>query len=241
MSDLRIPADSGYVMTPEEIAFEARGHENALFTAGRLLIGIYAFAVASFAFAYFYLRSTNSEGLWRPHLMNAPTGIGTAVMACTVAATALVAWGLVQLRRGEVLNWTVSGWVGVFVGVVALGLQCWEFTELPFSPGASGYASCVIGWFALNIILLVSGVYWTETMLARHLRQSNVERQAARAAPHVESDFGGSDQYLDELTTLWRTQRSGRQYLVTVESSVYFWAFIAVVAVFFWVFIYLAA
>lgn len=240
MTDLGVPSDSGYVITPEEVAYEARGHENALFTAGRMIIGIYAFAVASLAFAYFYLRSANSEDLWRPHMMNAPTGIGTAIMACTVAATALVVWGLRQLRLGEVLNWTVSGWVGVLAGLLALALQCFELTDLPFSPGASGYASCVIGWAVLNIMLLVSGIYWTETLLARHARTRGVEREATRPALHVRSEFEGEDQYLDELTTLWRTQRSGRQYLVNVESSVYFWGFVAVVAVFFWVFIYVA-
>ena len=52
--------------TPEEIAFELRAQEGALWTGGRLLIGIWAFAFAALAFAYFYLRSANNENLWRP-------------------------------------------------------------------------------------------------------------------------------------------------------------------------------
>ena len=52
--------------TPEEIAFELRAQEGALWTGGRLLIGIWAFAFAALAFAYFYLRSANNEDLWRP-------------------------------------------------------------------------------------------------------------------------------------------------------------------------------
>ena len=52
--------------TPEEIAFELRAQEGALWTGGRLLIGIWAFAFAALAFAYFYLRSANNQDLWRP-------------------------------------------------------------------------------------------------------------------------------------------------------------------------------
>ncbi|HWU36922.1 MAG TPA: hypothetical protein VN203_04685, partial [Candidatus Acidoferrum sp.] len=52
--------------TPEEIAFELRAQEGALWTGSRLLIGIFTFGFASLAFAYFYLRSANNGNLWRP-------------------------------------------------------------------------------------------------------------------------------------------------------------------------------
>ena len=64
--------------TPEEIAFELRAQEGALWTGGRLLIGIWAFAFAALAFAYFYLRSGNNENLWRPKGVTAPTATGAA-------------------------------------------------------------------------------------------------------------------------------------------------------------------
>ena len=67
--------------TPEEIAFEVRAQEGALWTGGRLLIGIWAFAFAALGFAYFYLRSANDEDLWRPHGITAPTAIGAAIIA----------------------------------------------------------------------------------------------------------------------------------------------------------------
>jgi hypothetical protein len=44
--------------TPEEIAYEQRGAEGALWTGSRLLVGIGVFAMASLAFAYSYLRSS---------------------------------------------------------------------------------------------------------------------------------------------------------------------------------------
>ena len=238
MSEFRVPADSGYVATPDEIAYEARAMENAIFTGSRVLIGIYAFGAASLAFAYFYLRSLNSEGLWRPHGMTAPVALGAAIMALTVAAAALSAWGMRELRGGGRLNWQVAGWVAVLMGLVALALQCWELTDLSFAPGASGYASCFIGWAVLNMVLLVSGVYWSETLLARqaHLRRTPVPGSATV----IRSGFEGSEQFLDEITTIWRIQRSGKQFVVNVESSAYFWLFVAGIAVFFWVFFYVA-
>ena len=79
--------------TPEEIAFELRAQEGALWTGGRLLIGIWAFAFAALAFAYFYLRSANDEDLWRPKGITAPTATGAAIFAITVAAALLVQFG----------------------------------------------------------------------------------------------------------------------------------------------------
>lgn len=238
MSQFRVPADSGYVGTPEEIAYEARAAENALFTASRLTIGIFAFAFAALAFAYFYLRSANSEGLWRPHNVTAPVGTGTAVMAFAVATAALLFFGLQQLRRNDVLRWEVASWMGVGSGLLALALQCWEITDLPFAPGTGGYTSVFIGWAVLNIALLTSAVYWAETLLARHAR---VRRAGgAQAVPHVPSGYQGSEQRLDEMTTAWRGQRSGTQFRVNIESCVYFWGFTAIVSVFFWVFFYVA-
>ncbi len=72
--------------TPEEIEYELRAAEGSMWTGSRLLIGIVAFAFASLAFAYFYLRSANNEDLWRPHGVTAPTALGAAIFALTVAA-----------------------------------------------------------------------------------------------------------------------------------------------------------
>ncbi len=79
--------------TPEEIEYELRAQEGSLWTGTRLLIGTVAFAFASLAFAYFYLRSSNSEDLWRPHGVTANTALGAAVFALTVAAGALMVLG----------------------------------------------------------------------------------------------------------------------------------------------------
>ena len=149
--------------TPEEIAFELRAQEGALWTGGRLLIGIWAFAFAALAFAYFYLRSANNEDLWRPGGITAPTAAGAAIFAMTLATAFLAVFGERRFRQDESLDWQVAGWTAVLGGLVAVGLQIWQLTELPFFPGSSGYASCFVAWAAMNIAVLLAGTYWLET------------------------------------------------------------------------------
>ena len=106
--------------TPEEIAYELRAHEGALWTGSRMAIGIWAFAFAALAFAYFYLRSANNASLWRPVHITAPTGVGAAVFAFSVASAFLVGYGLWRFRAGSELDWQVSGWTGVLCTLTAV-------------------------------------------------------------------------------------------------------------------------
>jgi heme/copper-type cytochrome/quinol oxidase subunit 3 len=208
----------GFHETPEEIEYEMRSAEGAMWTGGRLVIGITAFFFASLAFAYFYLRSTNSDGLWRPHKITAPTGVGSAIFAVALASALLSGYGTMRLRRGETLDWEVAGWTTVFGGLVAIGLQVWQLTQLPFFPGSSGYASCFVAWAGMNIALLLVGVYWLETLLARWLRL----RRAV-------TEDGGA---------LRSTLPVARLFRANLEACSYFWGFIALVDVLFWLLFY---
>jgi heme/copper-type cytochrome/quinol oxidase subunit 3 len=204
--------------TPEEVAFELRSHEGALWTGGRLIIGVWAFAFAALAFAYFYLRSANNEDLWRPKGVTAPTAMGAAIFALTVASGLLVLFGYRRFRRGLVLDWEVAGWISVLGGLVVVGLQIWQLTQLSFFPGSSGYASCFIGWASINIALVLSGVYWLETNLAREIR---LRRAAAQDGGAFRS-----------------TLPTARLFRVSLEGCANYWGFIAIVGTFFWVLFY---
>jgi heme/copper-type cytochrome/quinol oxidase subunit 3 len=204
--------------TPEEIAFELRSQEGALWTGSRLLIGIFVFAFASLAFAYFYLRSANNENLWRPGGITAPTEIGAAIFAVTIASALIVQYGERRFRVNETLDWQVAGWLAVFGGLMAVGLQIYELTALPFFPGSSGYASCFIAWGAMNLALLLSGTYWIETILARELRLRRAMAQD-----------GGAPNSTLPVARLFR---------VNLNGCTYFWGFIALTATFFWVLFY---
>jgi heme/copper-type cytochrome/quinol oxidase subunit 3 len=204
--------------TPEEIAFEVRSQEGALWTGGRLLIGIWAFAFAALGFAYFYLRSANDEDLWRPKGITAPTAVGAAIFAITVASAFLVQFGYRRFRDEQTLDWQVAGWTAVLGGLLAIALQIWQLTQLPFFPGSSGYASCFIAWAAMNIALILAGTYWIETILAREIR---LRRALAQ-------DGGAPDSTLPVARLL----------RVNLNGCTYFWGFIAVVATLFWVLFY---
>jgi len=204
--------------TPEEIAFELRAQEGALWTGSRLLIGIFVFAFASLAFAYFYLRSANNGNLWRPGGITAPTGTGAAIFAISVASALIVMYGERRFRANETLDWQVAGWLAVLGGLLAIGLQIWQLTDLPFFPGSSGYASCFVAWGAMNIAILLSATYWIETILARELRLRRAMAQD-----------GGAPTSTLPVARLFR---------VNLNGCTYFWGFTALVATFFWVLFY---
>jgi heme/copper-type cytochrome/quinol oxidase subunit 3 len=204
--------------TPEEIAFELRAQEGALWTGGRLLIGIWTFAFAALAFAYFYLRSANNDDLWRPKGITAPTAIGAAIFAISVAAALLVQFGERRFRENETLDWQVAGCTSVLGGLLVIGLQIWQLTDLPFFPGSSGYASCFIAWAAMNIAVVLCGTYWIETILAREIR---LRRAIAQD--------GGAPSSTLPVARLFRANLNG---------CTYFWGFIALVSLLFWLLFY---
>jgi len=204
--------------TPEEIAFELRAHEGALWTGSRMIIGIWAFAFAALGFVYFYLRSSNNADLWRPAHITAPTGLGAAVLAFSVASALLAGYGLWRFRFGAALDWEVAGWTAVLCTLAAAGLQIFQLTQLPFFPGSSGYASCFVGWAPMNAVLLLSGGYWLETLLARQMRL----RRA------VAEDGGMARSALPAV----------RLFRVSLEGCTYYFVFIALVELFFWMLFY---
>lgn len=208
-----------YSDTPEEREFELRAAVSSYWTGVRLFIGMFVFLLASEAFAYFYLRSSNNGQLWRPNDVTAPTGIGWAIYFTVLASSLIAIFGQVRLRRGLVLDWEVAGWTAVFGGLVATGLQIWQLTQLHFFPGSSGYASCFIGWAVMNIIMILSGTYWMETNLARSLR--------ARS--------GAGPEGFDQLAMT----PSGQIFRANVAACTYFWGFMAVGSTLFWVMFYL--
>ena len=68
--------------------------------ARNLLTGVHlwssatAFFFVDFVFAYFYLRSLNNGGMWRPTHVDPSLALGTAFTACVVAGAVIVHLGL---------------------------------------------------------------------------------------------------------------------------------------------------
>ena len=204
--------------TPEEIAFELRAHEGALWTGGRLLIGIWAFAFAALAFAYFYLRSANNENLWRPGGVTAPTAIGAAIFAVTVAERADR-----QVRRAALPAKETSGLAGRGVDGRLRGPPGRRAADLaadpaPVLPGSSGYASCFIAWGAMNIALSCSA-------------------GPTGSRPSSPGSSGCAGPWEDGGAPT-STLPVARLFRVNLNGCTYFWGFIALIATFFWVLFY---
>ncbi|MGB6501390.1 MAG: hypothetical protein WBG19_08340, partial [Thermoplasmata archaeon] len=80
-----------------------------LVTASYLLAGATAFFFVSFLFAYFYLRSLNNGGMWKPAGVDASVGWGTAIVACYVVSALLVRLGLTDHRALRRRQWRIKG------------------------------------------------------------------------------------------------------------------------------------
>lgn len=205
--------------TPEEEEYELRAAVSAYWSGGRLLIGMYTFFVASLAFAYFYLRSANSGDLWRPAHITAPTAVGAGVFAFVATAAIVMTYGQRKFRAGAVTDWQVAAWISVFAMLMAIGLQVYQLSQLPFWPGSSGYASTFIGWVVMNLLMLFGGLYWVETLAVTGLRV----RSALRAGESLASSQAARAQ----------------KFRGNLDSCTAFFQFAAIVSVLFWTLFYL--
>lgn len=192
--------------TPEEREFELRAHIGAIWSGGRLFIGMYTFLLAALAFAYFYLRSSNNGLLWRPDHVTAPTAYGWTIYSLTLLAAFMAIFGQARLRKGAVADWQTAIWVGVVAALLALFLQIWEFVAVPFYPGSSGYASTFTGYACINILTIAIVAYWMETTVARSIR---LNRELGGVKPHMTMHL------------------SAQCYRADVASMTYFMGFVA--------------
>ncbi len=69
-----------------------------LASAAHLLASATAFFFLAFVFAYFYLRSLNNAGMWKPKHVDTSITWGTIVTACIVASAIAVRLGLSDHR-----------------------------------------------------------------------------------------------------------------------------------------------
>jgi heme/copper-type cytochrome/quinol oxidase subunit 3 len=143
---------------------------------GNLAVGIRLWAAATTFvffcpfFAYFYLRSLDSAGMWRPAGVDPPQGFGGAVVALSVLSAVAL---LLASRRGLVSRWLPLTALSLGLGLIAVVLQCVEYARLGFGPTDGGYASVYVAWTALNALFVLATILWLETLIAYGLRSSD--------------------------------------------------------------------
>lgn len=169
MTELVHPATDYGVVEREPPSILARN----LSIGARLWASSLVFFFFAFLFAYFYLRSLNEHGLFKPKGVDAPQGWGIAIAACLVVSAALLHLGAADQRADRRPAWRLKGLGALLLGLVAIVLQIVAWASLGFGPTDGGFASVYLGWTGLYTIFLFGTLYWLETCLALSYRYRN--------------------------------------------------------------------
>ena len=222
MSDMTAsptPAAQEVALAAEDEGYYHESALNATWTGSRLAIGGLAFLFGSFAFAYFYLRSLNSEGRWQGSGFVHPSlWMGTTIMLLAVLSAGVHYFVLQRIKAGNKTTWQVGGLLALALGLAAVALQVYQLANLPFPPGSSGYSSVFVGFYPVFLFIQLMVLIWLEMLLARS--------RYIPALSFVEQPPTYADTYLVQ-----RFQAS-----LSAFSTV--WSFMAVMAMVFWLLFY---
>ncbi len=166
------PADGPVDDRTHNQAIERASARGAYWSGSRLFVALSAMMFGSGAFAYFYLHSLNSSGLWRSPGQRPSDFISIPVLALTIGGAALFWWYTRLMMRGQAnsADWRVATGVAAGAFLLAAGLQLWGMTRTGFYPGSSGFASCYVAIMPVFAVYCLGTAYWLETLLARSLR-----------------------------------------------------------------------
>jgi heme/copper-type cytochrome/quinol oxidase subunit 3 len=186
----------------------------ATWVGARLLCGAASFFFMSFLFAYFYLRSLNTNHDWKIGSVHPSLGLGTSIMAALLLSAVIFRLG--SKRQADAL---ASGIVALVLALTAVVLQAIEYTTLGFGPTSGGYASVFIGWTAFYALFTLACAYWIEIEVATlwRARREGLDRPVHEGVP------------ADDFVLL----QAG------IEACSFFWAFYVAIGVLAYVVLYL--
>jgi heme/copper-type cytochrome/quinol oxidase subunit 3 len=188
----------------EEAAFYHEAALNAAWTGSRLAIGAMSFLFGAFAFAYFYLESSNGHSMWLPKSTTPPHAwYGVTIMALIVISALVQTVGLQQIKAGRKGPWASAALVALVLGLVAVALQIVELLNLPFQPGQSGFASVFVGFYPVALVIWLAAMVWLEILVVRARKIpaiSFVEQPPTYAQTFEVQRFQSS---LSAFTTVW--------------------------------------
>ncbi len=133
-----------------------------------LIAGATIMFFLGFVFAYFYLRSLNNNGLWRPAGVEPPTGYGIAIAAAFALSAAAFGYAAWAARNDR--GWVGASGVALVLGLFGCAAQCVEYAHIPFGPQSGGYASVFFGWTVFYVVVALLAMYRLETVFAAGLR-----------------------------------------------------------------------
>ena len=203
----------------EESAFYHEAALNAAWTGSRLAIGALSFLFGAFAFAYFYLFSSNGHGMWLPSSTRIPSNhYGEAITGLIVVGAVIQTIGLQLIKGGSKSAWFKTAIVALVFGLAAVGLQIVELLNLPFQPGQSGFASVFVGFYPVALVTWLSAMVWLEVMIARSRRILAIS-------------------FVEQPPTFAQTQEVQR-FQSALSAFTVVWNYLAIVTFIFWLLFY---
>lgn len=162
------------------IPAESAPVEARILTVGSYLLAAAAtFFFVSFLFAFLYLRALNSNKLWagpNGHHVSVPAGSGIAILVCILGSVGLTRFAIVELRGRGRSFWLPAAAAALLLGLAAVAIQCWQYTDLGFGTEEGGYASVYLGWTGFFTIVVFGAMLWLETILATARRNPALPR-----------------------------------------------------------------
>jgi heme/copper-type cytochrome/quinol oxidase subunit 3 len=203
----------------EEAVYYHEAALNSAWTGARLAAGGLSFLFGAFVFAFFYLKSLNSHGLWYTSGTHPQVWLGTLIMLLVVVS-ALVQWAVLQLiKRGNKSAWLAGGVVALVLGIAAVICSILQLLYIPFWPGASGFASVFVGFTPVYLTIVFCAMVWLEILIMR-----------ARTIPQI--SFVEQPPTYAEAFAVQRFQAS-------LSGFTLIWNYLAVVAIIAWILFYL--
>jgi len=219
MTDMTAPSSQEAAVAAEDEGYYHESALNATWTGSRLAIGGLTFLFGAFAFAYFYLRSLNSEGRWEGSGYVHPSlWIGTTIMLLAVLSAGVHYVSLQRIKAGHKQTWQIGALVALGLGLAAVAMQIYQLVDLPFPPGSSGYSSVFVGFYPVFLVTQLALMIWLEILLAR-----------ARFIPAL--SFVEQPPTYTETYTVQRFQAS-----LSAFGTV--WNYMAIMALVFWLLFY---
>ncbi len=223
----------------QPLAYESTGYEvveeeppellgRNLISASYLLAGATAFFFIAFLFAYFYLRSLNNAGMWKPKGVDASTAWGSAVVACYVVSALLVRLGLSDHRALRRPQWRLKGFAALLLGTVGLVLQVIAWTHEGFGPADGGFASVYFGWTAFLFLFIFGTMLWLEMTVVMSWRYRNAETDVEPG--EASGDPGRLAHDIRDPLSLVRAELAALSF---------YWTFLAGIALVTWIVLYL--
>jgi heme/copper-type cytochrome/quinol oxidase subunit 3 len=168
MAETTRPGSEAATRATEEAAFYHEAALNAAWTGSRLAIGSLSFLFGAFAFAYFYLFSSDGHGKWLPSSTRIPSAhYGEAIVGLIVLSAVIQTVGLQVIKGGKKGPWFISAVVALVFGLAAVALQIVELLHLPFQPGQSGFTSVFVGFYPVALAVWLGAMVWLEILVAR--------------------------------------------------------------------------